>query len=121
MTKEKFYQYEAICKRAWKWLAKTGSKNKPRYLDQFVNECPACSIADIGGGRNVNCRICPIIAWRRQAMRFDDDQEGCVCLQDDHPFAVWSDAVDIEERKAAAKQISEMKWGWLKAYKNSPL
>lgn len=123
MTKETFEKLEAICKKAWRELARSGNDSKPDYLDKYKCSCPACHIADASTSGYI-CRVCPIDKFRKQA--FADrkeyrDYSTSACLADGQPYQIWWDNWDTTIEKTAAKEISELKWTFLAAHKKAEL
>jgi hypothetical protein len=128
MTKEKFKEYEKVCKDLWKELSK--KKNLEKSKDQinrdiysYNNLCPACEIASrISQRKSFFCMFCPIDVWRKKALAEPD--VDAVCLRSNNAYGVWANlsCLDVNstpaQRLAAALKISKYKWTYLKEYKN---
>jgi hypothetical protein len=140
MTREEFKRLEEICKRAWRELARSGNRMKPRYLRlsralmwKYNCNCPACSVsylASVATGRVIlhkwdmeqpnnlryDCRYCPITSWRRKARKEYLLGNRGVCPCEDGIFSEWDNSFEKELRKIAAAKIAKLNWSWLKIY-----
>lgn len=128
MTKEEFEKLEEICKKSWRSLAKSGRLNKPRTLNKFLHNCPACELSRRATKDKMDkdCTLCPVDIWRNNVI-----SSNAVCASSTELFHKWNSSVsDIvnspykEEKqkctkqlKGYAKQISELKWSFLPKYK----
>lgn len=122
-----FAKLEAVCKRAWRGLSRTGENSKPDYLDKYESRCPACHIAFNGrpAYAGTDCRWCPIDEWRKiantQFKGRPHDVGTSICLQDGQLYDQWCESYLMESRKSVAKKISNLKWTYLAKYKSIKL
>jgi len=101
------------CVRIWKYLARTGKRNKPAYTNKYMYACPICEYVwhkypdiDVHSGTSdrymLGCaKVCPMKSiWI--------SKKGCDG-GDESPYSRWVDSryiyADIKGRKAAAKEI----------------
>jgi hypothetical protein len=121
MTKNDFFKMEQVCKDMWKVLSCSGEEHKPPFSSIFKLSCPACTIAS-GISGELHCDYCPITIWREWAMNDPlNNQYACEIMPKYDWHEQFCDAYNSDERRPAARKISEMEWSWLPEYENIKL